>query len=74
MQLLGPPCASVKYPKSARLLLLLLLQLLIAMALLLLQAISMILQLMIAIAKFPSVSLCPPAPSDPLRPPIHLSS
>ena len=45
MQLLGLPCASEKSPKNARLLLPLLLQLMIAMALLVLQAISTILQL-----------------------------
>ena len=47
MQLLGLRCALVKSPINARVPLPLLLQLLIAMALLLLQAISTILQLMI---------------------------
>ena len=62
MQLLGLPCASEKSTKNARVPLPLLLQLLIAMALLVLQAMSTILQLMLS--KFPYIP-----PNTPLSPP-----
>jgi hypothetical protein len=73
VQLLGLRCASVKSPKNARVPLPLLLQLLIAMALLVLQAISTIHM----ISKFPSTPLhtLPSPPSPPLPPhpsPSHL--
>ena len=71
MQLLGLPGASEKSPKNARVPLPLLLQLLIAMALLVLQAMSMILQLSL-ISKFPPIPPITTPPESPCYYPFGL--